>query len=432
MDSAIEIYKSDIYQRLKWLMLFRVLFITLLLGSTIILQFNSTRSLLDESLFVLYALISGVLILSIFYTVLFKRMKKIKRFASIQIAIDTIIISCIIFVTGGFSSIFSFLYLLVIIYSTMLLFKKGSMIIAALCAIQYGIIVNLEYLGIINPFPFEDSLAAANYPWSQIQYKVLIISIACFAVAFLSNFLAEQTRKTKNELIAMKERIKRFEKMAAMGEMAARMAHEIKNPIASISGSIQLLREDMYDNPQNDKLMKIIHKEADRLGSLVNNYLLFARPPAGKIEKIELGKTIIDTIELFEKDIKCSGKISLIKDIAPNIWVEMYPVHLYQILWNLLLNASEAIENKGNIRVKLYSLKNKNAIIEVADDGYGIPAENIKSIFDPFFTTKQKGTGLGLSIVYNILKPYDSWLDVESKVDKGSVFTFKLKQIDTP
>ncbi|MFH2047253.1 MAG: ATP-binding protein [Pseudomonadota bacterium] len=413
-------------------MLFRVLFISLLLGSSIILQFNSTHSLLDMSLFMLYALITGVLILSIFYTVLLNRMKKIKHFAPIQIAIDTFIITCIIFVTGGFSSIFSFLYLLVIIYSSMLLFKKGSMIIAGLCAIQYGIIVNLEYLGMINPFPFKDSLAAVNYPWSQIQYKVLIITIACFAVAFLSNFLAEQARKTKNELIAMKERIKRFEKMAAMGEMAARMAHEIKNPIASISGSIQLLREDMYDNPQNDKLMQIIHRETDRLGSLVNNYLLFARPPVGKLEKIELGKTIIDTIELFEKDIKCSGKIALIKDIAPYIWVEMYPAHLYQILWNLLLNASEAIENTGNIKVKLYSLKNKYAIVEVADDGDGIPGENIKSIFDPFFTTKQKGTGLGLSIVYNILKPYDSWIEVESKVNKGSVFTFKLKQIDPP
>lgn len=432
MDNAIEIYNHDVYQRLKGLMFFRVIFISLLLGSTIVLQLGSTRSLLDKPLLMLYGLISGVVILSISYTILFNRVKNVERFASIQVGIDTFIISCIIFVTGCFSSIFSFLYLVVIIYSTLLLFKKGSMIIAALCAIQYGIMIDLEYFGILNPATFADSLVAANYPWSQVLYKILITTIACFAVAFLSNFLAEQARKTKKELLEMEERVKRFEKMAAMGEMAAIMAHEIKNPLASISGSIQLLREDMSDNPQQDRLMRIIHREADRLGSLVNNFLLFARPPVGKIEKFELGKSITDTIYLFEKDIKCSGRISIIKHITPNIWVEMNPVHLHQILWNLLLNASEAIETSGNIKVRLYSLKNKNAMIEVADDGCGIPCEIIKSIFDPFFTTRQNGTGLGLSIVHNILKPYDSWLDVESSINKGSVFTFKLKQIDPP
>ncbi len=433
MDNMKEINNNnnDAYQRLKGLIFFRVLFISLLLGSTIVLQIGSTHSLFDKSLLMLYGLIFGVAILSICYAILFNRVKRIEIFSSIQIGIDTLIISCIIFVTGCFSSIFSFLYLVVIIYSTMLLYKKGSMIIAALCAIQYGIIVELEYFGFINPFPFEDGITASSYPWNQVQYKIIIITLACISVAFLSNYLAEQARKTKSELLAMKERIKRFEKMAAMGEMAARMAHEIKNPIASISGSIQLLTEDMYENPQKDRLMRIIHKEADRLGSLVNNYLLFARPPIGKIEKIELGKSIIETIELFEKDSKNSGKIIILKDIAPNVWTEMYPVHLHQILWNLLLNASEAIETSGNIKVKLYSIKNKSAVIEVADDGCGITDNNIKSIYDPFFTTKPKGTGLGLSIVLNILKPYESWLEVESKINVGSVFMFKLKQIDS-
>lgn len=314
----------------------------------------------------------------------------------------------------------------------MLLFKKGGMIIAALCAIQYGVIVDLEYYQIIKPFLFEDSLIAANYPWSQVLYKILITIVACFAVAFLSGFLAEQTRKTKKELIAMQERVKRFEKMAAMGEMAAGMAHEIKNPLASISGSIQLLREDIRDNPYHDRLMQIILREADRLSFLVNDFLLFAKPPAGKKEPFELGKIIADTIYLFEKDTKCLRRISILKEIAQGVWVNMDPVHLHQILWNLLLNASEAIENSGKIEVKMHSIKNKYALIEITDDGCGISNEEIKLIFNPFFTTKPRGTGLGLSIVHNILKSYDSWLDVESVVNKGTSLTFKIKQIDSP
>lgn len=432
MKKTEEIHENDIYKRLKWLMFCRVLFSTLLLGSTIVLQLGTTRSPLDRPLLMLYGLIAGIFILSFCYTILFYRTKNMQRFASIQIGLDTVIVSCIIFVTGCFSSIFSFLYLVVIIYSSMLLFKKGSMIIAALCAIQYGVIVDLEYYGIITPFLMKDSLVAANYPWSQVLYKILITIIACFAVAFLSNFLAEQTRKTKKELIAMQERVKRFEKMAAMGEIAAGMAHEIKNPLASISGSIQLLREDLRDNSYQDRLMRIILREADRLSSLVNNFLLFSRPPAGKTEAFELGKIMVDTIDLFDKDIKCSGRISILTDIMPDVWVKMDSVHLHQILWNLFLNASEAIEGSGHISVKMSSIKSKYALIEIEDDGSGISEEIIKSIFDPFFTTKPRGTGLGLSIVHNILKSYDSWLDVESTVNKGSAFSFKLKQIDSP
>ncbi len=432
MKKNVEMHENDIYKRLKWLMFCRVLFSTLLLGSTIVLQLGKIRSPLDRPLLMLYSLIAGIFLLSFFYTVLFYRMKNMQRFASIQISLDTVIVSCIIFVTGCFSSIFSFLYLVVIIYSSILLFRKGSMIIAALCAIQYGLIVDLEYYGIITPFLMKDSLVAANYPWSQVLYKVLITIIACFAVALLSNFLAEQTRKTRKELIAMQERVKRFEKMAAMGEIAAGMAHEIKNPLASISGSIQLLREDMRVNPYHDRLMRIILREADRLSSLVSDFLMFSKPPAGKTEAFVLGKTLEDIVDLFDKDIKCSGRISILTDFTPGVWVKMDPVHLHQILWNLLLNASEAIEGSGHIRVRMSSFKNKYALVEIKDDGCGIPDETIKSIFDPFFTTKPSGTGLGLSIVHNILKSYESWLDVESTVKNGSSFTFKLKQIDSP
>jgi two-component system, NtrC family, sensor histidine kinase HydH len=205
MNKTAEFQHNDIHERLKWLMFFRVFFTTLLLGSTIALQLSEKRAPLDKPLLILYGLIAGVFVLSFCYTILFYRIKNFYRFASIQIGIDTVFVSCIIFVTGCFSSIFSFLYLVVIIYSATLLFKKGSMIIAALCAIQYGIIVDLEYYQIIKPFLFEDNMIAANYPWSQVLYKILITIVACFAVAFLSGFLADQTRKTRKELIAMQE-----------------------------------------------------------------------------------------------------------------------------------------------------------------------------------------------------------------------------------
>jgi two-component system sensor histidine kinase PilS (NtrC family) len=220
--------------------------------------------------------------------------------------------------------------------------------------------------------------------------------------------------------------------MAAIGEMAAGLAHEIKNPLASLSGSIQLLREDMHYDPDHDRLMQIILREADRLSSLVTNFLLYARPPAGKVEVIELDKALIETAELFEKDGSTDGRISTAKKIAPDVWIAMDPVHLRQILWNLLLNAAEAIDGDGNITIEMYPAKNKHACVKISDTGCGMPLEILKSIFDPFFTTKSSGTGLGLSIVHRILEAYDSHLDVESEVNNGTIFTLRFKQIEAP
>ena len=413
-------------------MLFRVLFSTLLLGSSIVLQLGDSPPPIGPPLKFLYGLIAAIFFLSIIYALLLDRVKKPILFAYVQILVDTLVVTVILFVTGSFSSIFSFLYLVVIIYSSILLSIRGTLIIAAICSIQFGIMVDFEYYGVIYPFVADEAMLASYHPWNQVLYKILITMTACFAVAFLSSFLSEQVRSTRKELRDMENHVKRVEKMAAVGEMAAGLAHEIKNPLASLTGSIQLLKEDIQYDPDHDRLMQIILREADRLSSLANNFLLYARPPAGKIESIELEKVIIETAELFEKDASNDGRITTTKKLQPNIWVSMDPVHLRQILWNLLLNASEAIEGQGVIDIEMYELKSKRACIKISDNGCGMSAEELTSIFDPFFTTKPSGTGLGLSIVHRILEAYDFWLNVESEVNKGTTLTIHFKQMDPP
>jgi len=424
--------ENEYHPRLKWLMFFRLLFTSLLLGSTIILQLAESPSPLAKPLLVLYGLIAGIFLLSFIYAVILPHIKRGLVFASVQIGTDTLVVTLIIFVTGSFSSIFSFLYLVVIIYSSMLLYRGGTMVMAALCSIQYGIMVDLEYFGIINPYVMEGSLTAVNYPWSHVVFKVMITMVACFAVAFLSSLLSEQVRKTKKELMALEERVKRVEKLAYMGQMAAGMAHEIKNPLAALAGSIQIIREEGRYDPEHDKLMQIVLRETDRLSVLVNNFLLFAKPLTANIEKVKLDMALIETVGLFEKDGNCFGRISIIKDFSPDIWIEMDPVHLRQVLWNLLLNAAESIEGKGNIEIAMYPLKHHHAGIRLADNGCGMSRELMKSIFDPFFTTKPNGTGLGLSIVHSILESYNTWLEVESEVDQGTTITMQLRRADPP
>jgi two-component system sensor histidine kinase PilS (NtrC family) len=422
--------EGELRRKLKWLMLLRVLFSTLLLGSSIIIQLGESPPPLGSPLIFLYAIIGSIFSLSVLYAVSLYHIKHHLVFAYVQILIDTTVVTAILFVTGSFSSIFSFLYLVIIIYSSILLPIRGTIAIAALCSIQFGILVDLEYYGVIYPFGKNDGLLASVYPGSQVFYKILITMIACFAVALLSSFLSEQVRKTKRELQTMEDHVKRVEKMASIGEMAAGMAHEIKNPLASLTGSIQMLSEDILYNPDHDRLMRIVLREADRLSSLVNNFLLYARPPAGRIEAIELDKILMDTVELLKKDAATDGRITIARKVQPDIWISMDPVHLRQIFWNFLLNAAEAIDGKGVIDIEMYASKNRHAFVRITDDGCGMTREELKSIFDPFFTTKPAGTGLGLSIVHRILEAYDAWLNVESEAGKGTTITLQFKQIE--
>ena len=413
-------------------MFFRILFASLLLGSTIVVQLKENSFPQDKSFIVLHGLIVIIFLLSIYYAFIFRTAKTKFLFPYVQISIDTLLVTLIIFITGSFTSIFSFLYLVVIIYSSMIIFRKGSMIMASFCSIQYGILINLEYYGIIDPYFLKESGSIGNYAWNIVLFKVVITMAACFAVAFLSGLLSEQLRRTKKELSVMEERVERMEKMAYLGEMAAGMTHEIKNPLASLAGSIQILRKEIPYDPEHDKLMQIVLRETDRLNVLVNNFLLFAKPPVGKIERVNLESALTETIKLFEKNQDTRRRVSIISDFSPNIWVEMDPVHLRQVMWNIILNAAEAIEGEGLIKVKTYPLKHNYVCIEVNDTGCGMTKKLIQSIFDPFFTTKASGTGLGLSIVHRILESYNTWLEVESEVGQGTRFTWKLNRIDIP
>jgi two-component system sensor histidine kinase HydH len=430
MSSSSITPEEDLYHKLKWLMLFRIIFASLLLGSTIIFQLKENIFPPDKSFLILYCLIGTIFLLSIFYFLIYRTVKIGLLFPYIQIGIDTFLVTLIIFITGSFTSIFSFLYLVVIIYSSMIIFRRGSMIMAAFCSIQYGILIDLEYYRIIDPSFFQESGSIANYPWTLVFFKVMITMVACFAVAFLSGLLSEQLRGTKKELSSVKERLERMEKMAFLGEMAAGVTHEIKNPLASLAGSIQILRKEISYNPEHDKLMQIVLRETDRLNAIVNNFLLFAKPPVGKIERVYLENALSETIKLFEKNQDTGQRVSIISDFSSNIWVEMDPVHLRQVVWNIILNAAEAIEGEGLIKVKTYPSKNNTACIEVIDTGCGMTEKLIQSIYNPFFTTKPSGTGLGLSIVHRILESYNTWLEVESEVGKGSKFTLKLNRID--
>lgn len=416
---------NDRLVKINWLIFFRIIFTVFLLGSTIFVQQENQLGLPGYPLKFLYSIITGVFILSAGYIV-FKKYSFGQAFSYVQLNIDTFIVSLIIFATGTYSSIFSFLYLLVIAYSSILLSRKGCMYIAATSSIQYGLILELEYYGVLVPF-LNQSLPAVDLV--QVTYKIIITMIACFSVAFMSSFLAEQARSSRRELTAMEENVRRVQRLAYMGEMAAGLAHEIKNPLAAMTSSIQILKEELSLESGQEKLMRIILREADRLNSLVADFLLFAKPSSGNIIKISAGEMITEILDLFQKNKSMKKKIIISTEMLEDFCIDIDPVHFRQILWNLLLNAAESMpDENGKIHIRMRSLQNGYGEISIEDTGKGISPEDINLIFNPFFTTKIRGTGLGLSIVHRLVENYGGRIDVESMPNHGTVMKLRLKK----
>ena len=419
---------DDISAKLKWLMFIRVVFTAFLLGSTLLLQFQSEDPYVKPLLTILYSLIVVIFFLSFLYALASRRIKDLPLFGYIQISGDAFIVTLIVYVTGGFFSFFSFLYLVVIIYASMILYLRGGIIISLVCSLLYVIVIILQYAEMLPIIGVEDGLTLYSYSFAHIVYKILITTAACFAVAILGGLLTEQNRKSQIELQALESHVKRVEKMAYMGEMAAGLAHEIKNPLASLVGCIQVLKDDMRYDPDHERLMDIVLRETDRLSTLVNDFLFFARPPAGKPELINLKDAIEDITAIMEKDATQEKKYTIRKKLASDTWVVMDPTHLRQVLWNLILNAVQAIKDDGQIEISVAEVKHKQVGIQIKDNGCGIPPEVVQTIFDPFFTTKPEGTGLGLSIVHRILEAYSSRLDVSTMPDSGTTFSFSLQR----
>ncbi|BBO88644.1 hypothetical protein DSCOOX_18240 [Desulfosarcina ovata subsp. ovata] len=421
--------KETLNRKLNWLMSLRFLFSLMLMGSTVTYQLANRLSLTAMPIVLLYGVSGVILLLSAIYAIVSPVLQYHQRhFACVQIGLDAFCITLIIFVTGGSDSVFIFLYLLIVIYSSVFVFNRGTFFIAGFCNVLFAVLLILEFKGTINPFGPGAGLGNVTITGLQVIQKCIVMVAACFSVAFLSGYLSDQERRSKAELVAMEAHLNRVQNLAQIGEMAAGLAHEIKNPLASLSGAIQILKNELEADKDNMRLMQIVLRETDRLSSLVNNFLTFARPSAGNTRTVNLGQALGEIVTLFEKNNSVDQRIALELNIVSEASIEIDPLQLHQIIWNLLLNAAESIEERsGRIVVTVQKMKNERILVEIVDNGCGMDEKTLQSIFNPFYTTKPNGTGLGLSIVYRILETYDCRVDVKSKPGVGSMFSLYFK-----
>ncbi len=265
------------------------------------------------------------------------------------------------------------------------------------------------------------------------------------------------------QVVAMEAELRRSERMAAVGELSAKIAHEIRNPLASITGSIQILRGDqdkMDTATEQIQLMDIAIRETDRLNGLITDFLLYARPAPSVMKRVEVSSTLEEVARIF--DSSSPENVEIVTQVAPGLEVDADPGQLKQILWNLCLNAVQAMPDGGRLglqadftplefpqgRVQSHRNDREGAAgtevsnaetpgdpeslallwieIAVSDTGDGIPSDLQERIFEPFFTTKQEGTGLGLSTVHRIVESHGGELQLDSGVGRGTTVRIRL------
>jgi len=240
------------------------------------------------------------------------------------------------------------------------------------------------------------------------------------------NAMVEQLRQSREEIERLhRTQMTRAEHLATLGELAAGLAHEIRNPLAGIAGVIEIVSRDL---PAASPARAVIHdvkQEVTQINRILTDLLETARPRAPKVRLSDLNVTAEHSVMLARQQALTKPiQIELAKSAAP-LEVEHDSDQIHQVLLNLLLNAIQAIHGKGSVRVAVSS-QDGMAAVSVADTGHGIPADALPNIFRPFFTTKGEGTGLGLSLARRIVEDHDGRIEVTSKPDEGTRFTVLL------
>jgi len=232
--------------------------------------------------------------------------------------------------------------------------------------------------------------------------------------------------KDLSERKAFEGRVRRVDRLAAVGELAAGVAHEIRNPLAAISGSVQILVDELPKDHPSRVFGEVVLKEVDRLNVIIEDLLYFAKPSKNYVSCVHPNELVADTLSLLSPILK-KELVILEKYFDPSIGSISVDAELIkQVLVNLLLNAVQALPPEGGKITVTTQTANEGVEIIVKDSGTGMDPENIPRIFDPFFTTKDTGTGLGLAVSNKIVEIHRGYIRVESTVGIGSTFTICL------
>jgi two-component system, chemotaxis family, CheB/CheR fusion protein len=223
--------------------------------------------------------------------------------------------------------------------------------------------------------------------------------------------------------------LRKSEALAKMGEMAAIIAHEVKNPLAAIRGAIQIIGGRLPAGSKDAAVASEVIARIDALDRLVRDLLLLSRPSHARLERIDFSTMVLETVDLMKADPAARGVHVQLVACVERVFVD--PALLKIVLLNLMLNAAHAMEGRGTLRI-ISGLEDERLRIDVIDSGPGIPPDVRAQLFTPFFTTKARGTGLGLPIAKRLIEAHQGTIRVTCPADRGTVITIEIPQSVQP
>jgi len=274
------------------------------------------------------------------------------------------------------------------------------------------------------------------------QYlEIFLYNVIGFLTGFLSQRESEQKlryqkaaehledsygklRAQADLILEIEEQLRRADRLSALGELAAGMAHEIRNPLGSIRGTAEILRDGIDPSDKRHEFAGILIKEVDRLNRVVQDFLDFARPAPVERSRVDINEVLREILVLTRQQTVKSGiRAEFLPGDLPKLPGDRE--QLKQAFLNLILNALQAMDTGGLLTIATARIDDE-ARVRFTDTGQGIPPESREKIFNPFFTTRREGTGLGLAITHRIIQGHGGRIEVESRIGEGTTFTVAL------
>lgn len=413
-------------KNLLWFIILRLILFTSLLLSAVTIQFSAETALINP----LYVLIFAAYLLSVLYLVLYFWGKRYDLQAYLQIFFDLLLITVLVYLAGGLRGSFYFLYIFEIIAASIVISGRAATITAAASSIFFGILVDGMYLGII---PYFDSNQKADLTFAFVINHILIAWGVFFLVAYLINYLTGNLKKAREQLQLANKELELKERLAVAGEFSAQLAHEIRNPLAAISGSVQVLRDELVLDGEQKGLMDIVVDESQRISQSIEQFLSLASPGEQTFSRINLSALMHETLILLQRSGVFNGATQLMGNYASS-GVEYYGNRnqFKQVFWNLIKNGLKAMPEGGELTVDFMESSQKETILKFTDTGLGMNSEEKKRVFEPFYSGFSGGRGLGMAVVRRIVDDYQGTITVDSTQGQGTTVSIILPPSPQP
>jgi two-component system, NtrC family, sensor histidine kinase HydH len=416
---------APLARRIAWTIGARLAFLALSLGAVAALNVARGFDVGSVTIQAVLATLTVAFALTIGYAVVLRLGRGLERLAVGQLAADQLIVTVLVYLTGGAASGATSFYGVTCLEGAFLLGLGGAALAAAAGALLYASLVGLLYAGWLEP-PADQGITLYRVSGEEASFYIAVNVLVLVVVTLLASYLAERVRRAGGRIVAAEARADQAERMAALGRLTTGLAHEIRNPLGSISGSVELLRANPALDEEDRKLCDIIRREADRLNDLVTDMMDVARPKAPDITDVDLSAVAREVVALAGSVGRGSSDVGVGFVGEEQVCVRADPAQMRQIVWNLVRNAVQASSPGDAVQVGVETDAAGLVTLWVEDQGPGLTPEAREHLFDAFFTTRAHGTGIGLALVKRIADDHGFEIEVSGDQGRGARFTVRM------